>query len=771
MYKYIITLLLFFLCANGFTQEKNTLSKKLIAYWDFDRDSIFGSKNKKFQIFPKNKIDYEKGIKGKCISLKEENYVKVKSGFNLYGSFTVNFWFKPNKIKGTHCLFLQAKKQKYDITRFFEIGITNEHIFGDSIIMLYVKNNDEKNEFTSPYCNVDSIKINKWTHLACTYDGCSLKLFIDGTEIYKEQNILFNIREPQIKDVIFFGTGPYEAFPFFGLMDEIMLHQRALNTNEIKQISNKKFPNSNFESKKIHSRKKRFCGHNIFTKRKTILNKGLIAYWDFDENTWFGLNKFLKLKKVNDAKLIKSDLKEKALFIPKESYCETKNGAEIYNNFTIICNLKTKNTEQQTIFTQYKKDKDDKILRSIELGIIDKKVYFKNYNNKNNDTTFFIGDTITYDKWNFVILSISGCNGKLAINSTKEFKEFKTSMQISESQYKDIIRFGTDALNEFNYSGYIDEFMIYDKMPDTTMLKLISEKKYPSSFHKKKRKKEIIKIFDKDTLKFVKNYKYAKGNSVIIDTIYVSSVHLRFQLQDYDKFDFDRLRIFTGKDTTLEENIMLKKGKKNIDFEIDPNKNNYIFFHALNTGTEWVNTSYINTVSLNKDVYYLSFFRKILYYLFGVGKKEVKGENLLEAEKGENSIIKIIYEPDISEYGFEKSAKSRETKIIRKHEIKTDSLTIKIWDYDMTDDDIISITLNDKFILNKYTLTKTPETINLKLDKGDNTLTFYSVSKGKKGDNTTKISIKVGDKKFGEPFDIITNDDKNIQLQFDVKKD
>ncbi len=770
MYKYITISLLLILGVNCFAQEeKNSLLEGLVAYWNFDKDSIFGTGNNMFEITSKNEIEYKDGIKGRCISLEKDNCAEVKSGFNLYGSFTINFWFKPSKINGTHCLFFQYKKEKYDITRSLEIGISNDKSLDSSLVTLYIISDNNKKEQSSPYCIADSIKVDKWTHLTCSYNGCSLKLFIDSTEIYSDKDFLFNIRESQSKDKIYFGAGPYKAFPFFGLIDEIMIHNRALSIDEIKKISNKQFPDSsNIEYKKIVKKEPLFHGHDIFTHRKTILNRELKAYWDFDENGLFGLNKFLLLKKFNDAKLIKSDFKKKALFIPEGAYCETKNGVEMYNNFTIICRIKPQNSERQTIFTQYKKNKD-KIIRNIELGIIDNKIYFENYNKGNTDTTFFTGDSIIYNEWNFIALSINRCSGKLSVNDINKFQEFTTIMQINEPQYNDIIRFGTNASNDFNYSGYIDEFMIYAGIPDSTVMKSIFDKNSPSSFYKKKQKKEIIKIIDSDTLRFVKNYKYAKGKSVIIDTVYVNSEYLRLQIKDHDKYDMDRLRIFTGTDKILAKNIMAKKRKKNIDFKIKKDKNNYIFLHALNTGTEWINTSGINIIAVKKDADNLPFFQKVLFNIFGIGKKQQKAWNALEAEKGVNSIIKIIYEPDDFEYEHRKFEK-RKTNNIRKFKTDTRDLTIEIWDFEISDKDIVSIKFNDEFVLDRYEITKTKKILKLKLKNGKtNNITFCSVSEGKKGKTTARISIKDGDKYVTESLDIKSSKKENTSLEFKVK--
>lgn len=82
---------------------------------------------------------------------------------------------------------------------------------------------------------------NHWIHLAGTYDGSIMRLYVDGVEI-GSQPLTGNIRvddnpvtiggeengaEPQVVD------GEFE-----GLIDEVRLYNRALNASEIREIFN-----------------------------------------------------------------------------------------------------------------------------------------------------------------------------------------------------------------------------------------------------------------------------------------------------------------------------------------------------------------------------------------------------------------------------------------------------------------------------------------------------------------------------------------------------
>lgn len=76
-----------------------------------------------------------------------------------------------------------------------------------------------------------------WVHLACTYDGAAVRLYIDGEQV--AQMPAFGMFRTDTTPVILGGNGNNasdrtELFP--GRLDEIMLYRRGLSADEIGQI-------------------------------------------------------------------------------------------------------------------------------------------------------------------------------------------------------------------------------------------------------------------------------------------------------------------------------------------------------------------------------------------------------------------------------------------------------------------------------------------------------------------------------------------------------
>jgi len=85
----------------------------------------------------------------------------------------------------------------------------------------------------------DPVAQNTWVHLAGTYDGATVRLYVDGVEVANQPltGSFAHDRTP----VILGGNGndasgvPTELFP--GRIDELMLFGRALGADEIARLA------------------------------------------------------------------------------------------------------------------------------------------------------------------------------------------------------------------------------------------------------------------------------------------------------------------------------------------------------------------------------------------------------------------------------------------------------------------------------------------------------------------------------------------------------
>ena len=92
----------------------------------------------------------------------------------------------------------------------------------------------------------EAVPTNTWVHLAGTYDGATVRLYVNGAEVASEPltGTFAHDRTP----VILGGNGnndsgvPTELFP--GRIDELMLYARALGADEIARLAaGSLFPN------------------------------------------------------------------------------------------------------------------------------------------------------------------------------------------------------------------------------------------------------------------------------------------------------------------------------------------------------------------------------------------------------------------------------------------------------------------------------------------------------------------------------------------------
>ena len=95
------------------------------------------------------------------------------------------------------------------------------------------------------------------------------------------------------------------------------------------------------------------------------------------------------------------------------------------------------------------------------------------------------------------------------------------------------------------------------------------------------------------------------------------------------------------------------------------------------------------------------------------------------------------------------------TKVIH---VKGRNLTLKVWDHNKIDGDIVSLKWNDEWILSKHKLEKSQKSIKLDLHGFDSKLILYANNVGAIPPNTASISISDG-------YDV-----QRIQLESDMKK-
>jgi hypothetical protein len=86
----------------------------------------------------------------------------------------------------------------------------------------------------------------------------------------------------------------------------------------------------------------------------------------------------------------------------------------------------------------------------------------------------------------------------------------------------------------------------------------------------------------------------------------------------------------------------------------------------------------------------------------------------------------------------------REVKVVNTIKVKSFELSVKVWDNQVEDGDIISLYLNDKKVVSNIRLTKKPQEFLIKMDTKEAYLTVFAEDFGLAEPNTSAISIKDG---------------------------
>jgi hypothetical protein len=102
-----------------------------------------------------------------------------------------------------------------------------------------------------------ALKLNRWHHLAMTYAGAELKVYLDGAEV---ATTAINKKRVPARSPVAIGRRQDGYTTFKGSIDEVRIYNRALSAEEFKARHDKP---TKVEDKKTE--------------------KGLVGYWSFDE--------------------------------------------------------------------------------------------------------------------------------------------------------------------------------------------------------------------------------------------------------------------------------------------------------------------------------------------------------------------------------------------------------------------------------------------------------------------------------------------------------
>src|SRR5262249_15847919 len=183
-----------------------------------------------------NGATFAPGKYGQAFSLNGSGaHVRIADNPSLHltNGLTISAWVNPSDAG-----------YSYQIISKWDVGFTYQKSYGtwlsqSKFIFSVAATGDD---LTGPYANlvsVGSVPPNQWTHVAATYDGSKMRVFVNGQ--LDNQTVFPNGIYPGTNDLgigAVVGGAPLgeDSFPFSGLIDEPAIYNRALSPSEIQQI-------------------------------------------------------------------------------------------------------------------------------------------------------------------------------------------------------------------------------------------------------------------------------------------------------------------------------------------------------------------------------------------------------------------------------------------------------------------------------------------------------------------------------------------------------
>ena len=254
----------------------------------------------------------------------------------------------------------------------------------------------------------------------------------------------------------------------------------------------------------------------------------------------------------------------------------------------------------------------------------------------------------------------------------------------------------------------------------------------------------------------------------IIDTIFVISKDGLAKFPGNKDADIISLSI-NGKN--IVDQVDSKKNREDEDFLIDTGLNIITFF-ADDFGKNAPSGAAVNLVFDNTSRTLDFNEKENLAATFIVAKLYLKYDKNSNTKFQENPITNQQFNSDTTSNGKSNSYNSRlkrTGKVIGNIISKSQQLSFAIWDDAVEDGDSISLSINDKWIVQGFPVKKRPQFITVTLDPGPNIITFVADNLGSIIPNTSVLEIIDGKKRKSFYIETDLHQNELIKIYYDLK--
>jgi Concanavalin A-like lectin/glucanases superfamily len=233
--KNLIAALVIFLSFASLRAE--TVEPGLIGHWDFntpDSKTVVPVAGKTVgKLLPvNNAYKWIDGILGKALVFKPPVASTAKPGSMLLPGLKMDFT-RPFSV--LMIIKFNSKVRNEKIYRKFKDIITNTGTRGPGFRLTFFYGRIQFNSGDGKKSNSfmtqtakPAIPINQWMHLAAIYNGKTVRLYINGTEVASKDMILTTSTR-----VLGIGSCEGSAYPMYGAFDDLKIYDRALSTENI----------------------------------------------------------------------------------------------------------------------------------------------------------------------------------------------------------------------------------------------------------------------------------------------------------------------------------------------------------------------------------------------------------------------------------------------------------------------------------------------------------------------------------------------------------
>ena len=199
----------------------------LAARFDFDSDHP--------DAVPSGEIEYGNGRVGRAIRLRRSGHLEAKEllDYDYNNAFSLAAWIQPESPEG----IILSRSQTFDahdensgrgVTLALEEGRLKLKLIGRMDDWIIVSSRH-------------AIELNRWTHVAATYDGSRLAggitLYIDGRQAGTVAELDYSNGGIKTKEPFRIGAGADKGSGLLGLIDEVAVYDRELTADEASMLA------------------------------------------------------------------------------------------------------------------------------------------------------------------------------------------------------------------------------------------------------------------------------------------------------------------------------------------------------------------------------------------------------------------------------------------------------------------------------------------------------------------------------------------------------